>query len=340
MLKVGIIGLGVGMQHFHTYANNSECEVVAVCDFDLNRLAEIEQINPSIIRTQDAQLILNNNSINLVSIASWDNFHSEQIIQGLDNNKHLFVEKPLCLSANEAQSIIEAHKKRPHIKIGTNLILRLAPRFVEAKKMIDSSVLGDLIFIEGDYNYGRLEKILHGWRGEQPNYSGVLGGGIHIIDLFLWLTKKRVLEVTAYGTNVATRNSNFKNFDLVTALLKFEDNLIGKFSVNLGCVYPHFHRFSIYGTRATFENSIPGANLYTNYDQKNINLADLFKVTSMDLPYPGVNKGDYLTMFIESVLKQKEPPISIVDIYNSLAVCFAIEKSAHSSKAERVSYFI
>ena len=47
--------------------------------------------------------------------------------------------------------------------------------------------MGRLYYLEGDYAYGRLPKILSGWRAEIPIYSVVHGGAIHIIDLLLWL---------------------------------------------------------------------------------------------------------------------------------------------------------
>ena len=59
----------------------------------------------------------------------------------------------------------------------------------------------------------------------------------------------------------------------------------GKFSVYLGCVYPHFHRFSVYGSECTFENDYDFAKLYDKQDP-----CKDYKV--LDSKYPGVNKGD------------------------------------------------
>ena len=48
--------------------------------------------------------------------------------------------------------------------------------------------------------------------------------------------------------------------------LKFKNGMNGKFSVNLGCVYPHFHRLSVYGTKGTLENDHKIAKHFTKPD--------------------------------------------------------------------------
>jgi len=339
-LNVGVIGLGVGFHHVTTYLSNPNCKLIAVCDFNEEKLRDAAtRLDPAVLLTTDPGEILTHQNINLVSVASWDNFHTEQILLGLAHGKHLFVEKPLCVSDEEAIQIWTALKRHAELKIGTNLILRLSPRFLELKERILAGEIGDLISIEGDYNYGRLRKIVKGWRGEIKGYSGVLGGGVHIIDLMLWLTGRKILEVAAFGGKVATHQTSFQNYDLVTAILRFEGGLVGKMSVNLGCVYPHFHQFSLYGTAATFENNIESAYLYRNFDNNEGKLQIQYDREAINLPHPGTPKGAYLEKFIESLVNNTTVPIKPEEIFNSLSVCFAIEKAVHSGKSELVHYY-
>ena len=60
------------------------------------------------------------------------------------------------------------------------------------------------------------------------NYSVMHGGGIHLIDLISWLIGKKVEEVFAYGTKIATEKSKFNSNDTIVALLKFEDGILAK----------------------------------------------------------------------------------------------------------------
>ena len=121
--------------------------------------------------------------------------------------------------------------------------------------------MGRLFLLEGDYNYGRLHKLTDGG-GEQPFYSVVHGGAIHVIDLLLWLTGEQVIEATVLGNRIASADSKFKNHDMVVSLLRLESGAIAKVSANFGRVHPHFHAVNVYGTQATFQNDVPDARLY------------------------------------------------------------------------------
>jgi predicted dehydrogenase len=340
MLKVGVIGLGIGEQHLTTYIKSTKCKVVAICDFNENKLKEIHsKYNKNIKAISNPNDLILDPDINLISIASWDNFHAEQVLLALNNKKHVFVEKPLCLNETELQAIWQATQNNPQLSLGTNFILRLAPRFAYIKNLIEDGKLGNVISLEGDYNYGRLEKIINGWRGSQPGYSSVFGGGIHLIDLILWFSNQKVKKVVAFGGNIATSKEKFKNFDYVNSMLYFENGSIGKMSVNLGCVYPHFHKLSLYGSKLTVENSFEGLHLYDSYDLQNYDDTNTYQRKHIDLPYPGIQKGAILEKFIDEIYEQKANSISIKEIFNTMSVCLAIEKSAHSGKIETVNYF-
>ena len=321
-LKAGIIGLGVGESHIQGYNNHPACEVVALCDFNNETLEVMKDKYPQMIFSSEAETIIMNPSIHIVSIASYDNYHYEQIIKAIDNNKHVFVEKPLCLYEEEARHIRSLLKEKPHLKMSSNLILRRSPRFRLLKQKIEAGEIGDLSYVEGDYNYGRIHKITEGWRGKIDYYSVVYGGAVHIVDLLLWLTQDEVIEVSAFGNNLATNNTHYKYNDVVVSILRFKSGLIGKVTANFSCVYPHFHRLSIYGTKATFENGIDHACLYTSRDPQ----ADPVIINS---EYPGVHKGDLIASFVESIINNTDAEITKDDIFKSMSVCFAIEKAVH-----------
>jgi predicted dehydrogenase len=127
--KAAIIGLGVGEQHIQGYSKHPACEVVALCDFSDEKLGLMKQKYPHLRLTKNADEILEDPEIGIVSIASYDQFHKEQILKGLKNGKHLFIEKPVCLNESELEEIHAALKKAPSLKISSNLILRMCPRF-------------------------------------------------------------------------------------------------------------------------------------------------------------------------------------------------------------------
>src|SRR5207302_359313 len=102
------------------------------------------------------------------------------------------------------------------LKIGSNLVLRTAPAYQWLKRAIGEEVLGSLYAFDGDYLYGRLHKISEGWRSGVTNYSVILGGGIHLVDLMLWLTGERPKRASAAGNRISTAVSGGQGYDAVT----------------------------------------------------------------------------------------------------------------------------
>ena len=264
-------------------------------------------------------------------ISSFEQFHARQIVDSLRAGKHVFCEKPFCVSPDEARSVRQAISASPHLRFSSNLILRRYPAFIELKHRVDSNELGPLFYLEGDYNYGRVEKIVSGWRGDEPEYSVMLGGGIHLVDALLWLSKKRVASVMTYGTKVVTKGSKFKGDDTVVALLKFADGTVGKIGANFGCVYPHTHRVMLYGTSATIEKSLPGMFIVRERGDNAPALPISFEETSCE-------KGAMLSSFVDAMVSGSPIEVGVEEIFMAISVCFAIDRSLKTGAPEVVEY--
>ena len=331
-LKVGIIGLGVGEKHIDGYESHPKCEVKTICDFDKKKLLEVAQRHPNKKLTNDPKDIFDDNEIDIVSIASFDNYHANQVISSLKANKSVFVEKPLCLYREEYNEILEILKKNNHLKISSNLILRKTPRFIQLKERLSKNKLGNPYLFESSYDYGRLHKILKGWRGEIPFYSVTHGGGIHLIDLMMWISGKNIIKVFAKGNKLSTENTKFKFFDCVEALLTFEDSSIGHVISNYSSVTPHGHKLSVYGTKGTFHHGPLGCGYFWNKDKDS-------SPEIINDPYPGTNKGDIIPSFVDHILENKvEPSVSSISVLNTMSVSLSIEESLNTSREVSVPY--
>lgn len=329
LLKVGIIGLGVGERHIAGYQQDDRCHVVAMCDFNKTKLLEVGARNPNISLYEDAKSVLCDPEINVVSIASFDTFHFEHIMLAIQNDKHIFVEKPICLFQHELNEIKKALQSRPNIRLSSNLILRRESRFRELYKRIIAGDLGDLYYLEGDYDYGRLSKLTNSWRGEIPFYSVTHGGGIHLIDLILWLTGQIPSEVCAFGNTISTRGTPFRRPDFVSALLRFESGLVAKISANFGSVTPHGHKLCVYGTKGTFIHGHNGAFYYCSRDPQ------LPPEVVGDL-YPSANKGDMIPDFINYILDSKRSVVTEKEVFNAMSTSLAIERSLNEKAIVRI----
>ena len=135
-----------------------------------------------------------------------------------------------------------------------------------AIEMVERGDFGRLYHLEGEYNYGRIHKLIQGWRGEINHYSVVVGGAVHVVDQLLWLTGGRVTEVACFGNGISSAGTTFRHDDMAAALLRFEDGVTATVTANFACMRPHGHGLVVCGTRATFVNDHPQGWLYTSRD--------------------------------------------------------------------------
>ncbi len=332
-IRVGVIGLGVGMKHVRAFESHPDCEMVAACDFSDDKLDIAKQHNTSLHVTKEAGEILDDPNIEVVSIASYDNYHFDQIVRALSNGKHVFVEKPLCMNFLEAVQIKKFLKENPDLQLSSNLNLRSCPRFIALRDEVSSGRMGDLFHVEGDYFWGRKKKLTEGWRKDMSFYSIVYGASVHMIDLILWITGEHPVEVQGYGNKIATAESSFRYNDLAVILMKFENNMTAKVCASGGCVHPHFHRMTAFGTKKTFVHEISGGKWLETSDPK----AEKEDIVE---EYPAKEEKDsIITSFVDSIINRSGKfLVPTEDIFSSMSVCFAAEKSIQEGMAVQIDY--
>ncbi|WP_150288011.1 Gfo/Idh/MocA family protein [Rhabdaerophilum calidifontis] len=328
-IRAGVIGLGIGEQHAAFLDSAPGCALVAVCDRDEARLAATGARFPAAARYADARAMLDGAALDLVVVASYDADHAAQILDAIARGCHVFAEKPLATREEDTAAIAAALAARPGIRLSSNTILRRSPRFLALKAEIGRGAFGRLTAIEGDYNYGRLHKLTEGWRGRDPGYSVILGGGIHLADLLLWLVASPAREVFALSNAIASQGTAFAGQDLAMALVRFENGVIGKIGANFGCVEPHFHRLLVYGTEATFENGRDHARIWRSRDPA-------VAPERVETAYPGVPKHALLACFVSSLLGQGDAAIRAEEVFAAMNLCHAIDRSARSGRPEPV----
>jgi predicted dehydrogenase len=330
VLSAAVIGFGVGEQHARAYAADPRCRLAAICDIDGEKRLRAREVFPGVQVVDDPFTLLRRADIDIVSIASPDDAHYEQIVAALDAGKHVFVEKPVCLTQDELTDIRGRLARRPGLAFSSNLILRMSPRFRDFRERVLRGEIGRPYYLESDYCYGRIHKIIDGWRGRIPGYSVMLGGGVHVVDLLLWMTGGRVEEVSAFGNNICTADSGLGIDDMTVALLRFEGGELAKVSANFGCVRPHFHRLTVYGTAGTLDNEPDAARLWTSRDEG-------VRPDSLRTAYPGVEKGALIRNLLDVVIDGATPVVAPEDIFHTMSVCLAIDAAKAAGRPIQVA---
>jgi predicted dehydrogenase len=215
-LGVAVVGLGVGEAHARAYAALERCDVRWLYDLDESRAHALQRALGRGRVARSFAEILDDRDVGLVSIASYDDAHCDQVVRALGAGKHVFVEKPLSRTIEELRQVKQAWQRAGR-HLASNLILRAAPLYGWLRRAIDEGELGTLYAFDGDYLYGRIHKITDGWRGEVPDYSVMHGGGVHLVDLMLWLTGERPTRVAAAGNRIATTGTTFRRIGTSTS---------------------------------------------------------------------------------------------------------------------------
>lgn len=324
-IKAAIIGMGIGQKHFEAIENYKGAKVKIICEKDKKKILQLKKKFPNKIITNDENEIFNNKEINLVSIASYDDYHFNQILKSIKSNKHIIVEKPMCLNFHELKKIHILLKKKKNIKIFSNLVLRVNSLFKDFKKKID---VKKIFYIEADYLWGRKKKLFE-WRSKVKDYSLTLGAGIHMIDLITWMTSLNPLSVYAVGNNKITQKTIFKKYSLITMIFEFPMNILVKVSANAVANFDHYHEVKIFSKDSTLVNSRLGAYSF----KKN----KLIKVNSA---YPDKkNRKKLIQNFINSIKNRNiKPLISIKEQIDLMTICFAVDKSIKLKKKIKIKY--
>ncbi len=332
MYNIGIIGMGVGENHARAYLDHPDCNIKTICDFDKDKSDQIKLNYPQSEFTNSDLDIINDNSIDIVSVASFDNYHFDQVVKLINNNKHVMVEKPICLFDHELDGITESLKNNPNIVLSSNLVLRTNSRFKNFRNQLLSGDLGDVYYIEADYYWGRLNK-LYGWRADMGYYSIILGAAIHMIDLAIWLVNERPISVYALGNKIGTDTSRFKFNSFSILSIEFESGLILKVTGNGSCVHPHFHGLKIFGTEKTIIHSLSNAfSLYSSSPDAELNM-----ITD---GYPEKEKRkEVIHSFIDHLSNKKTNiSVSTKETIDLMSVCFAAEQSIIEGEKVSISY--
>jgi predicted dehydrogenase len=319
-LPVAVVGLGIGREHARAYGGSELCSLKWLYDLDPEKSRRVAgEMGAGRVADRFEQ-ILEDPSTRVVSIASYDDAHASQVAAALRAGKHVFVEKPLCRSLEELESIRSAWREggKPHLR--SNLVLRAAPLFAWLEKAVADGLLGQVYSFDGDYLYGRLSKITEGWRRGVERYSVMAGGGIHLVDLMLRVAREGPSSVTTAGNRICTAGTPFRERDFVSATYEFPSGLIGRITANFGCVHRHQHVVRVFGTRGTFLFDDAGARWHDSRDPESA------PRTVPGDPHPA-SKGALIPDFVRAILGGEDPEPPARSEFDLMRVCLAADRA-------------
>jgi predicted dehydrogenase len=189
-VRVALVGYGYwGPNLLRNYMELKSAEVRWVCDRDPQRLALAKTRFPAVVVTQEYDDVLADPDVDAVLIATPISTHYELARAALLSGKHVFVEKPMTASADEARRLLELSNAAGRILM-VGHTFEYSPPVVKIKEIIDSGELGSIHFVTSSrVNLGLHQKdvsviwdlaphdfsMLFYWMGEDPSHISAFG---------------------------------------------------------------------------------------------------------------------------------------------------------------------
>ena len=338
-LKMGVIGCsGMAEGHMTAIEKNPNAKLIAVCDIDLEKAENSAKKFKVEHFFQDYRDLLAMEELDGVVIVTPDQIHREQAIAALEAGKHVLCEKPLALTREDMEAIVQAAQKSDK-KFMVGQICRYTPGFKLAKELVERGEIGELTFVESEYAHDYTGIIKPGsWRAD-PLRNGVVGGGCHAVDLLRWIAGDPI-RVTAYSNRKAFPELDYD--DTTVAVMQFPNNVIGKVFVSIGCKRNYTMRTVLYGTKGTIivDNTNPQMTVFKN--ELTDTVVEGIKAINAPVLLP-VKLANHNTIgefneFCEIVLEDKEVVTTAVEGAKTVAACMAIVESANELKTVEPNY--
>jgi predicted dehydrogenase/threonine dehydrogenase-like Zn-dependent dehydrogenase len=280
------------------------------------------------VRSKDD--ILTNDSVNTVLIATRHNLHGPLVIEALQAGKHVFVEKPLCISVNELRQIAEflnsegtesSGSVQPILMVGFNR--RYSPFISKIKAVLENRHAP--MMANYTINAGFIPR--DSWIQDPAEGGGrIIGEVCHFVDTLKTITGSSVRTVQA--TCVQSDNKLHTNRDSLVATLTYEDGSVGTIIYHaLG--HPDYpkERLEVVANEMVIVN--------TDYNRLEIIGRKKEKMKAKQ------DKGfeAELNAFAASILSGGPPPIPLMDLIETTAVTFAIQRALETGKTIFLSEF-
>lgn len=334
-MRYALVGCGrISTNHIKAAVNN-KLEIVAVCDIVPehmeNVLAKHDLQNDSTIKRYiDYKELVQECKPELVSIATESGLHAEIALYCIENGVNVIIEKPMAMSLQDADKIIELSEKK-NVKVCACHQNRFNVAVQEMRKALEGGRFGKLSHgsIHVRWNRNQDYYTQAPWRGTWAQDGGALMNQcIHGIDLLRWTFGDEVEEV--YGQTRQQFHDYLEAEDVGMAVVKFKNGAIATIEGTTN-VYPQNLEETLYvfGEKGTVKIGGKSTN--------NIDVWDFLDETEKDSKNKGLEEATsnvygngHTSLFadmMEAIEKDRKPYVDAYAGRNALEMVLAIYKS-------------
>jgi 1,5-anhydro-D-fructose reductase (1,5-anhydro-D-mannitol-forming) len=300
-------------------------DVVSVMSSNAERAREYAAANGIAKATSELDVLVGDKDIDAVYISTTNELHRDQAIAAARAGKHVLCEKPLALSLDDAQAMLEACREAG-VVMGTNHHLRNAGTHRAMRDAIASGRIGKPLAARV-FHAVFLPPFLQGWRIDKPEAGGgvILDITVHDADTLRFVLGDDPIEAIAMTQNGGMGQAGLE--DAVMGVLRFKSGLIAQFHDAFTAKFAGTG-FEVHGT----EGSLIGRDVMTQKPVGTVTLRTA--VGEEQLATEPINLYERaLGNFHAAVAGRGAPSASGEDGIWSLATGLAVQQAARSGRA-------
>jgi myo-inositol 2-dehydrogenase/D-chiro-inositol 1-dehydrogenase len=320
-IRVGLIGAGtIGRVHAMNIAGIREVELVAVADpvqLAANKIAAEVGI-PNVF--DDYQSLLKDERITCVLICSPPITHAMIVEEAANKGKHIFCEKPLALSLDEADKAL-ASVEKAGVKLQVGYNRRFDPSFRRARELLQHGVIGNLHLVR-----------ITSRDPDIPNveYLRTCGGLFfdttsHDFDMMRYLTADEAEEIFAVGGElIDPKLRELGDIDTAVVLLRLRSGAFGIVENSRRAAYGYDQRVELFGSGGMIEvmNHLCDQTVLSNKDGRHLARNKWFFQERYRESF--VNE---IFSFFACIKEDKEPEVTGFDGRMAIAMAVAAKRS-------------
>jgi scyllo-inositol 2-dehydrogenase (NAD+) len=321
-LNIGVIGLGrlgtiYAMHLAHRVPNANLIAVADVQDSLAETFAKEHGI-PKWYKSHDK--ILGDNDIQAVAVITPTSTHKEVVIKAAECQKAIFCEKPISLSLEEAEQMVNTiNKTGSFFQMGFQR--RFDKGYIEAKRKIEAGVIGKPVV----YKSSSRDPFRPSLEFADPKHSGglIADMGIHDFDIARMFMGEVRSVYSIGGTLAYPEMKEIGDIDNAIINMNFKNNALGVVDLSRNGIYGYDIRAEILGTKGTLKIGYLRETPLTVLTKEG--------VTHDVVPHFMERFGEayYLQIknFVDNVLQGNEPTITAKDAISALRISLAATRS-------------
>ncbi|MBS4205126.1 Gfo/Idh/MocA family oxidoreductase [Bacillus sp. FJAT-49754] len=338
-VKVALLGSGfIADIHMESYARFvPDAEIVAVFSRNSENAEKFASKHGIANWYTDIDLLLSESDCDVVDICLPNFLHAETTIKAAKAGKHIIIEKPLCVTLEEADEMIKTCKEYNR-KLMYAEELCFAPKYERVRKLVESGAIGDVYMLKNSEKHSGPHSDWF-WDVNLSGGGALMDLGCHAMQWFRWMLggKPKVKSVYANMSTVLHKDKT-DGEDNVVAIVEFENGCIGIAEDSWAKHGGMDDKIEVYGTEGVSYADLFIGNSSLTYSKNGYDYAlekmDSTQGWTFTIFEEAFNQGypQELKHFIECVKYDKEPLVTGEDGRAVLEMIHAAYESARTGE--------